>query len=328
MKLYKTMSSDQQELIGTLAALAKDMHNLGVREMFGVAGDPITPLISSAEKLGIKYLGFRNEQAASYAASAISFLTQRSRIGVCMTVAGPGLTNALTGLANANANQWPCILVCPFTPNTNEFQYVDQLACIEGMAKDHVFYTGTSSFKKAVEIAMTPPFGSVVVFVPKHARDFEIETSKVSPTQIANPPYPKLRMESKLLVVIGGMAPLYPESSQAVAQFVERTGCPFVADPMGRGFISEQHRLCVTAARSRAMQSAATVLVIGGRLDWMLSHGKAPRWSEDVNFILVGDNVGLEGLSSGIRSRCTAFGMNELKSVLTAFGGRQVDTIW
>ena len=324
------MSSDQKLFINTLASLAKDMHALGIREIFGIAGDPITPLIDSAESLGIKYLGFRNEQAASYAAPAVSFLTRRARVGVCMTVAGPGMTNALTGLANAKINQWPCILVCPFTPNPNEFQYVDQVRCIQGSTKGHVYYSGFDSLKAAINTANSPPFGPVVVFVPKHTGDEVMERSNAPQIQnrLGTLSFPKSHGRTRLLLVVGGTAPLYPEHDSAMHEILNRVGCPFISDPMGRGVLSEQHRYCVTAARSEAMCTASVALVIGGKLDWMLSHGKPPKWSKDCQFILVGDNVGLDGIAPDIRARVNASPMHGLADVLTACAEISIDREW
>ena len=324
------MSSDQKLFTNTLASLAKDMHALGIREIFGIAGDPITPLIDSAESLGIKYLGFRNEQAASYAAPAVSFLTRRARIGVCMTVAGPGLTNALTGLANAKMNQWPCILVCPFTPNPNEFQYVDQVRCIQGSTKGHVYYSGFDSLKAAIDTANSPPFGPVVVFVPKHTDAVVEERSIASQiiSRLAKLSFPKSQGRTRLLLVVGGTAPLYPEHDSAIHEFLNTVGCPFISDPMGRGVVSEQHRYCVTAARSDAMRTASVAVVIGGKLDWMLSHGKPPKWSEDCKFILVGEDVGLDGIYPEIQARVIASPMHALGDVLTSCAELSIDREW
>lgn len=59
---------------------------------------------------GIRYYGFRNEQQAAYAAGYCGFLTQKP--GVCLAVSGPGFTNAISGVCNAWANNWPMILIC------------------------------------------------------------------------------------------------------------------------------------------------------------------------------------------------------------------------
>ena len=89
--------------------LAKSLKDQGVEFMFGVVGFPVGPLAEAAQKVGLPYIGMRNEQAASYAAGAVGFLTGRP--GSCIVVTGPGVIHGLAGLANAQQNCWPMILI-------------------------------------------------------------------------------------------------------------------------------------------------------------------------------------------------------------------------
>lgn len=243
--------------------------------MFGVAGDPITPLIHLAESQTgreIKYYGFRNEQAASYASSAVSFLSQRRRTGVCLTVAGPGFLNALTGLANANVNQWPNLLVCPLTNEAEHrasFQFFDQVSSLhKGVCKGYFTYTGDDSVKSAILLANTSPFGSVVLFIPM-SRTTKFAASFFHPTVL--PCTLKPPQSNKTLILIGGAVPMYPETFPIIKSLLnERGGFPFIADSLARGILPESHPYCVSAARSLAMSSCSAVIIIGGRLDWMM----------------------------------------------------------
>ncbi len=85
------------------------LHRLGVRFMFGVVGIPVTPLASAAQACGIRFIGFRNEQAAGYAAAAVGFLTGTP--AALLTVSGPGAVHGIAGLSHAMANCWPLIQV-------------------------------------------------------------------------------------------------------------------------------------------------------------------------------------------------------------------------
>src|SRR6202046_4428329 len=89
--------------------LAKSLKEQGVEYMFGVVGFPVGPIAEAAQKVGLPYIGMRNEQAASYAAGAVGFLTGRPRS--CITVTGPGVIHGLAGLANAQQNCWPMLLI-------------------------------------------------------------------------------------------------------------------------------------------------------------------------------------------------------------------------
>jgi hypothetical protein len=89
--------------------LARALKRQGVEHMFGIVGFPVFGVANAAQKEGIRYIGFRNEQAASYAAGAVGYLTGRP--GACLTVSGPGMVHGIAGLANAWANGWPMILL-------------------------------------------------------------------------------------------------------------------------------------------------------------------------------------------------------------------------
>lgn len=89
--------------------IAQSLKTQNVNYMFGIVGIPVTEIALATQKLGIRYVGMRNEQAACYAASAVGYLTGRP--GVCLVVSGPGLIHALGGMANANMNCWPLIVI-------------------------------------------------------------------------------------------------------------------------------------------------------------------------------------------------------------------------
>jgi len=80
-----------------------------VSTMYGVVGIPITDVARIAQTKGIRYIGFRNEMAAGYAAAAAGYLTQRP--GICLTVSAPGFLNGLVTLAHATTNCFPMILI-------------------------------------------------------------------------------------------------------------------------------------------------------------------------------------------------------------------------
>ena len=89
--------------------IARSLKRHGVEYMFGIVGVPVVPIAFAAQREGIQYFGMRHEQSASYAAQAVGYLTGRP--GACLAVSGPGMTNAISGLANAWSNRWPMILL-------------------------------------------------------------------------------------------------------------------------------------------------------------------------------------------------------------------------
>src|SRR3954449_3902784 len=91
------------------ALIARSLKQQGVDYMFGIVGFPVIPVSIAAQREGITFIGMRNEQAASMAAQAASYLTGRPQS--CLVVSGPGVINAMAGLANAQQNNWPMVLL-------------------------------------------------------------------------------------------------------------------------------------------------------------------------------------------------------------------------
>src|SRR5437763_15226857 len=89
--------------------IARSLKQQGIDHLFGIVGSPVTAIAAAAQKEGVAYIGMRNEQAASYAAGAVGYLTGRP--GSCIVVTGPGVIHGLAGLANAQQNCWPMILI-------------------------------------------------------------------------------------------------------------------------------------------------------------------------------------------------------------------------
>src|SRR5919198_2455322 len=89
--------------------MARSLKQQGIDHLFGVVGFPVGPIAAAAQKEGVAYIGMRNEQAASYAAQAYGYL--KGRPGACVTVTGPGVVHGLAGLADAQQNCWPMILI-------------------------------------------------------------------------------------------------------------------------------------------------------------------------------------------------------------------------
>src|SRR6202162_2260639 len=89
--------------------IARNLKQQGIDHLFGVVGFPITAIAAAAQKEGIAYLGMRNEQSGSYAAGAYGYHTCRP--GARLVVSGPGVVHGLAGLANAQQNCWPIILI-------------------------------------------------------------------------------------------------------------------------------------------------------------------------------------------------------------------------
>ncbi|MEJ2132102.1 MAG: thiamine pyrophosphate-binding protein, partial [Gammaproteobacteria bacterium] len=127
--------------------IARNLKQQGVEYMFGIVGFPVQGIAAAAQREGITYVGMRNEQAASYAAQAAGYLTGRP--GACLVVSGPGVIHALAGLANAQQNCWPMILIGGASP---------------------VYQNGMGAFQEERQVHVATPFCKYAAAVEHTAR--------------------------------------------------------------------------------------------------------------------------------------------------------------
>jgi 2-hydroxyacyl-CoA lyase 1 len=96
-------------MIQGFQVVAKALALQGLSYSFGIVGIPVSEIAMSLQANDVNYYGFRNEQAAAYAASAVGYITKRP--GIVLAVSGPGMTNCISGMANAMVNKWPMIVI-------------------------------------------------------------------------------------------------------------------------------------------------------------------------------------------------------------------------
>ncbi len=283
--------------------LAKSLKEQGVQYMFGVVGFPVGPIADAAQKVGLPYIGMRNEQAASYAAGAVGYLTGRP--GSCIVVTGPGVIHGLSGLANAQQNCWPMILIggasethrngmgafqeerqvlaaTPVSKWAHAIEHVNRIPFYVEMAVRQSTYgrpgatyldiaddiiTGSCDTDKVVEAAKCPE--------PPRTMAMPQDIERALDT---------LQSAQRPLVLIGqGMASSRAEDE--VRAFIERTQIPFVRTPKGKGVLPDDHPLSAGAARSLALSQADVVFLMGARFNWILHFGLPPRYAKDVRVV-------------------------------------------
>ncbi|HTW72081.1 MAG TPA: thiamine pyrophosphate-binding protein [Acetobacteraceae bacterium] len=283
--------------------LARSLKEQGVQFMFGVVGFPVGPIAEAAQRAGLPYIGMRNEQTASYAAGAVGYLTGRP--GSCITVTGPGVIHGLAGLANAKENCWPMILVggasetyrngmgafqeerqvliaTPVSKWAHAIEHVNRIPFYVEMAVRQSIYgrPGPSYLDIADDLITGSCDVDKVVEVQKCPDPPRIQTLP----QYVEQALDVLQSAERPLVIIGkGMA--YSHAEEEVRAFIERTQLPFLASPMGKGVMPDDHPLSVGAARSLALQQADVVFLMGARFNWIMHFGLPPRYSKDVKVI-------------------------------------------
>ena len=299
--------------------MVRSLRQQGVEYMFGVVGFPVQPIAAAALEQGITYIGMRNEQAASYAAQAVGYLTGRP--GACLVVSGPGVVHGLAGLANAQQNCWPMILIGGASPTYQNgmgaFQEERQVRIAEPFCKyaHAVEHTYRIPFyvEQAVRHSIYGRPGAAYLDMPDDIIQGEVEEEDaVQVARIPDPPRSQALPESveaaldaletaeRPLAIIGkGMA--WARAEDEVRAFIERTQLPFLASPMGKGVMDDSHPLSVGAARSHALREADVVFLMGARLNWIMHFGHKPRFSENVRVVqldlsheAIGNNVPAE----------------------------------
>ncbi|XP_075068401.1 2-hydroxyacyl-CoA lyase 1 [Mixophyes fleayi] len=296
---------DAQQSVTGAQIIAEALAAQDVKYMFGIVGIPVIEIAIAAQVAGIKYVGMRNEQAACYAASAVGYLTGRP--AVCLVVSGPGLINALSGMANSNMNCWPLIVLGGSSDTNQEtmgaFQEFPQVETCRLYSK---FSARPSSLEaiptvieKAVRSSMYGRPGACYVDIPGDFVNRMVTRSDVRYTECCLPRPISLADPSEIYravtalknakqpLLIVGKGAAFSCAENSIRRLVYECGLPFLPTPMGKGVVPDNHPNCVAAARSSALQHADVILLLGARLNWILHFGLPPRFRPDVKIIQV-----------------------------------------
>ncbi|GAA1791838.1 acetolactate synthase [Nocardioides hankookensis] len=272
---------------GELAVAVARAH--GVDTMFTLSGAHVFPLYDGAVKAAdpITLLDVRHEQTAAFAAEATGKLTRVP--GLAVLTAGPGVTNGLSAVAQAQFAGSPMVVVGGRAPQgrwgTGALQELDQppiFAPVSKLARTiptagevldgmhDAFVTAGSSHRGPVfvDVPMDELFNSATGAVPT-----------VEPLRGADPDPDAVTAVAELLaaasrpVLILGTDVWADHAEEAALRFVEAAGVPTITNGMGRGVVPGGHPLLVTKARSQALKGADLVVVVGTPLDFRLGYG-------------------------------------------------------
>src|SRR6266498_218891 len=272
----------------------------GIDTIFGLPGIPITDLTRRLQAAGIRVISFRHEQNAGYAASIAGFMTQRP--GICLTVSAPGFMNGLAALANATTNCFPMILVSGSSEREivdlqqGDYEEMDQLAIARPHAKAafrvlHAEDIGVG-VARAIRAAVSGRPGGVYLDLPAKLfpQTMDAEAGKNSLIKVVDPaprqiPAPdavqralELLKGAKRPLIILGKGAAYAQADAEIHALVEKTGIPYVPMSMAKGLLPDTHEQSAAAARSYVLPEADVVMLIGARLNWLLSHAKGKTW--------------------------------------------------
>jgi oxalyl-CoA decarboxylase len=274
----------------------------GIKTIYGVPGIPITDFGRQAQAAGLRVISFRHEQHAGNAAAIAGYLTKKP--GVCLTVSAPGFLNGLTALANATTNCFPMIQISGSSEREivdlqqGDYEEMDQLAIAKPLCKAafrvlHAADIGIG-VARAIRAAVSGRPGGVYLDLPAKlfAQAIDAEAGARSLVKVVDPapaqiPAPdavaralELLKGAKRPLMILGKGAAYAQVDDRIRSLVEKSGMPFLPMSMAKGLLPDTHPQCAGAARSTVLKESDVVMLIGARLNWLLSHGKGKTWGD------------------------------------------------
>jgi thiamine pyrophosphate-dependent acetolactate synthase large subunit-like protein len=313
LKTSKFETTVQQTREATVAQLtgseilAKALRNEGVDDLFFLMGGPMLLAEASCIKEGIRPIDARHEQAAAFMAQAYSRLLNKP--SVCMAASGPGVTNLITGIANAYVDCVPVVAIGGSSPfkayGQQVFQEIDQLAMMKPCTKwaERVY-----SLKRIPEMvnvafqkAMAGKPGPVYLDMPGDILYETIDEAEVD-WSISGRKLPRARphaspelvdetiaalSKAERPVIVTGGGILWSDASPELREFVDKAGVPFYTTPQGRGVIPDDHPLSFMTVRSAAFRDADLIMIVGTRMNYIIGHAAPPRFNADATIVRI-----------------------------------------
>ena len=285
--------------------VARVLKQAGVGHVFTLCGGHILPIYDGCVKDGIGVIDVRHEQAAAHAADAYARLTRH--VGVAIVTAGPGVTDAVTGVANAYAARSPLLLIGGAAPlglrGLGALQEMEQVALLRPITKGAWSVAETRQIPEvlttAIRVALSGRPGPVFVEIPVDLllntiedRLAPIPTDYVHRTPAAGDPAAIERLAELVAgaerpVVMAGAGVYWDDAAAALARFAEAVGAPVFMNGAGRGCLPADHPLAFAQARGFALGQADVVLVLGTPLDFRLGYGRPPTFAEAARVCMV-----------------------------------------
>ncbi|MDE6324173.1 MAG: oxalyl-CoA decarboxylase [Paramuribaculum sp.] len=294
------------EQVTGMYILAESLRRLGLSDVYGLVGIPVTEVAYAMQKIGMNYYGFRFEQQAGMAAATHGFLTGKP--GVLLTVSSLGFMNGLTATANATVNCYPMIQISGASDptmvdmNVGTYEQLDQLNTARPLvkaafrcsyAKDipsavaRAYRAAVSGRPGGVYIDMTTPaLGEVMNASDAEKLFYEPVdvASTVAPTATSVNRAAEMLLSAKRPAILLGKGAAYARVDDRIKELVKKYNIPYLSMSMAKGLLPDNGPLSALSCRSTIMEKADVVMVIGARINWMLSFGRG-KWNPAMKFI-------------------------------------------
>ena len=294
------------EQVTGMYVLARALKNIGIETVYGLVGIPITEAAYMIQGQGIRFVGFRHEQQAGMAAATDGFLTKKP--GVLMTVSSLGFMNGLTATANATVNCYPMIQISGASDpkmvdmNMGTYEQLDQFNTAKPVVKAafrcnraedipsavaRAYRAAVSGRPGGVYIDMTTPaLGQVMNMEDAEKLLYQPVDmySPVAPNKEAVDRAVEILTSAKRPAILLGKGAAYAQVDDKIKTLIEKYNIPYLPMSMAKGLMPDAGPLSALSCRSTIMQQADVVMIIGARLNWMLSFGKG-KWNPEMKFI-------------------------------------------
>ncbi len=291
----------------TAALIARCLKARGIDRVFALCGGHIMPIWMHLDAVGIRIIDVRDERAAVYMAHAHAELT--GTVGVAMVTAGPGVTNAMTGIANAHAARASVLILSGTPPRPQENRGALQDMAHTEFVRPLTRYARTvrdpDLVLQELDEALARAVGQGGEPGPVYL-DFPVDVLRAEPSRAAQLPewflprrkslmYPdpvvlaqavELLWSAKRPLVITGRGAR--DAAAPLVQLLDRVGALYLDTGESRGLVPEAHPSVVAAMRGSVMGEADVIVTIGRRLDFQLAYG-SPAVFGDARFVRIAD---------------------------------------
>ena len=275
----------------------------GARTLFTLNGGHIWPVLDAARRLGLQVVDTRDELTAAFAAEATSKLTRTC--GFAAVTAGPGVTNSVSALAGAFANDGPMFLLGGRAGSARwgegQLQEMDHLGVVGPVTREAMtlrdpslaFQSASSLVARAWSRRTGPVFMEAPVDVLFSQAGGVPDIAPAVPDPGLAPDPEQVALAARLLgeasqpvMVVGAMA-WWARCEEAVAALAEQACVPVYAAGQARGMIPAGHRLRLSRSRPAALRGADLVVVVGAPLDFRLGFGEPPLVNPEARLVYV-----------------------------------------
>lgn len=297
--------------------VARMLKREGVEVVFTLSGGHIAGIYDGCLREGIRVVDTRHEQAAVHAAEGWAKTTRKP--GVALLTAGPGVTDGVTGVANAYLAGSPILVIGGAAPlgfwDRGALQEMGQIDLLRPITKWARTVHETSRLGEYVGIAFRqmlsgkpgPTFLEMPMDVLNNFADTDTLFDLGEPANYRaggrSAPDPDAVVQAAALlekaqrpVIMAGTAVWWSDAAEPLRQLAERISAPVYLNGAGRGCLPPTHPLFFTSSRRKALESADTILAIGTKMDFRLNHGQPPLIPAAANvlwFDLAAEDIGV-----------------------------------